>query len=257
MPPLTRILFAGLWTLADRAGRLENRPKRIKAEVLPYDDCNVVTMLFSLQNAGFITCYEVGNLHIIQILKFSEHQNPHKKEVDSVLPGRENPEQAEIKPALAVLIPDSLITDSLNPSSADADVVEDEQVELIRKSYPRSDDAKEGRRAIRKAIEQQRKVQGSRKDAARFLYERALVYRAINAEWPPGERKQFTPLCATWFNKERYNDSDDSYQRAGNHGQANKTKLELVTDKNDQAFRRVADDIARDGEEVPAGTDGT
>jgi hypothetical protein len=34
--PLARILFAGLWCIADREGRLEDRPKRIKAEVLPY-----------------------------------------------------------------------------------------------------------------------------------------------------------------------------------------------------------------------------
>ena len=32
-----RLLFIGLWGLADRAGRLEDRPKKIKAEVFPYD----------------------------------------------------------------------------------------------------------------------------------------------------------------------------------------------------------------------------
>ena len=35
--PLGRLLFAGLWTIADREGRLEDRPKRIKTDVsLPY-----------------------------------------------------------------------------------------------------------------------------------------------------------------------------------------------------------------------------
>ena len=29
--PLARLLFAGLWCLADREGRLEDRPKRIAA----------------------------------------------------------------------------------------------------------------------------------------------------------------------------------------------------------------------------------
>ena len=32
LPPLVRILFAGLWCIADRDGRLEDRPKRIKME---------------------------------------------------------------------------------------------------------------------------------------------------------------------------------------------------------------------------------
>src|SRR5262245_4448792 len=41
LPPAARLLFAGLWTLADREGRLEDRPKRIKLAVLPYDDVDV------------------------------------------------------------------------------------------------------------------------------------------------------------------------------------------------------------------------
>src|SRR5262245_30051913 len=32
-----RLLFAGLWLLADREGRLEDRPKRIHADLFPYD----------------------------------------------------------------------------------------------------------------------------------------------------------------------------------------------------------------------------
>lgn len=36
--PLGRLLFIGLWTIADREGRLEDRPRKIKAEVLAYDD---------------------------------------------------------------------------------------------------------------------------------------------------------------------------------------------------------------------------
>jgi len=43
--PLGRILFAGLWCIADREGRLEDRPKRIKAEVLPYDECDMDNLL--------------------------------------------------------------------------------------------------------------------------------------------------------------------------------------------------------------------
>ena len=37
----TRLLFIGLWTLADRAGRLEDRPKRIKMAVFPADSVDV------------------------------------------------------------------------------------------------------------------------------------------------------------------------------------------------------------------------
>ena len=40
-----RLLFPGLWMMADRDGRLEYRPKRIKAEVFPYDDVDVSALV--------------------------------------------------------------------------------------------------------------------------------------------------------------------------------------------------------------------
>ena len=36
-----RILLQGLWCQADRDGLLEARPKRLKAEIFPYDDVDV------------------------------------------------------------------------------------------------------------------------------------------------------------------------------------------------------------------------
>ena len=35
LPAFDRLLFIGLWCLADREGRLEDRPKRIKMELFP------------------------------------------------------------------------------------------------------------------------------------------------------------------------------------------------------------------------------
>jgi len=43
--PLGRLLFAGLWCMADSRGRLEDRVLRIKAEVLPYDSCDCDALL--------------------------------------------------------------------------------------------------------------------------------------------------------------------------------------------------------------------
>ena len=45
LPALTRLFFIGMWTIADREGRLEDRPKKLKVEVLPYDECDAETML--------------------------------------------------------------------------------------------------------------------------------------------------------------------------------------------------------------------
>jgi hypothetical protein len=84
--PLGRLLFAGLWTIADRDGRLEDRPKKIKAEVLPYDNCDIDSLLQELANRKFIFRYEVNGERYIQILTFNEHQNPHRNEKPSNIP---------------------------------------------------------------------------------------------------------------------------------------------------------------------------
>lgn len=94
LDPLTRILFAGLWCMADRDGRLEDRPKRIKAAVLPYDNCDVDAMLQALHDTphgdetaeGFIVRYTLDGKRCIQIVNFSDHQQPHYKEASSGLP---------------------------------------------------------------------------------------------------------------------------------------------------------------------------
>jgi len=74
LPALTRLLFTGLWGLADIAGRLEDRPRRIKPQVLPHDDCDVDAALQSLADAGFIVRYEVEGLKLIEVINFKKHQ---------------------------------------------------------------------------------------------------------------------------------------------------------------------------------------
>lgn len=84
--PLARILFAGLWCHADREGRIEDRPKKFKIEILPADECNVVALLDQLERGEFIVRYQVGEVRYIAVPTFGKHQNPHKKEVVSTIP---------------------------------------------------------------------------------------------------------------------------------------------------------------------------
>jgi len=88
LPPLTRLLFIALWCEADREGRLEDRPLRIKAEYFPYDDCDINTMLAQCEHSAgnFLTRYEVDGKRYIQIRNFKKHQNPHIKEQPSAIP---------------------------------------------------------------------------------------------------------------------------------------------------------------------------
>lgn len=82
-----RLLFAGLWTLADREGRLEDRPRRIKAALFPFDEVDVDGLLTALESKGFIERYASGVMALVQIAKFSDHQTPHHREPASDLPG--------------------------------------------------------------------------------------------------------------------------------------------------------------------------
>ena len=52
LPFSTRLLFIGLWTIADREGRMVDRPKKIKMEIFPADDVDCDQALTQLADSG-------------------------------------------------------------------------------------------------------------------------------------------------------------------------------------------------------------
>ena len=137
--PLARLLFAGLWCEADRAGRLEDRPKRIKAECLPYDACDVDALLGELAGHGFILRYTADEHKYIQILAFDKHQNPHCKESASTIPApcehSANTEQAGLIPDSLNLIPDPSSQDQKTLSVSATPKPDDVPAEAILAGY--------------------------------------------------------------------------------------------------------------------------
>lgn len=84
LDPRTRLLFIGLWCLADCAGRLDDRPRRIGVEVLPYDqDYDVDAGLDSLNQHGLIQRYSADGMSLIQVVSFASHQRITGKEAES------------------------------------------------------------------------------------------------------------------------------------------------------------------------------
>lgn len=84
LPPITRLLFAGLWCLVDSKGRLEDRPRTIKKTIMGYDDVSagqVDEMLQSLHDKAFIVRYSTSGSSYIQVNNFSKYRNPniHKR----------------------------------------------------------------------------------------------------------------------------------------------------------------------------------
>lgn len=113
LPFEDRLLFIGLWTIADREGRLLDRPKKIRMDIFPGDDVDVGKALCRLACSGFIARYEADGRPCIQIINWGKHQNPHVKEVASTIPAPDkhhtNTIPVEKIPERAGLIPDSLL----------------------------------------------------------------------------------------------------------------------------------------------------
>lgn len=130
LDPYARLLFIGLWTVADREGRLEDRPKKIKAEILPFDDVDVDALLTALASHGFIVRYVADTLACIEVVNFVKHQNPHPKEKPSEIPeshvktrknvtshGKQRTSRVMQQTSNASSLTSSLNPSSLNPES--------------------------------------------------------------------------------------------------------------------------------------------
>lgn len=106
LSPLARLFFQGLWCYADRDGRLEDRPARLKVQILPYDDVDANVLLDEIAGRGFVTRYEADGKRLVQIRSFGKHQHPHPKEPASELPAMpsvktENAASEQVQPLSA------------------------------------------------------------------------------------------------------------------------------------------------------------
>lgn len=109
--PMARILFIGLWCMSDREGRMELRPKKIKAEIFPYDNCKIEHLLDELIKFNFVIAYRIDGVNYLYIPTFTEHQNCHIKEAASTIPA---PCESDACTILAGPLTESLL---LNPES--------------------------------------------------------------------------------------------------------------------------------------------
>jgi hypothetical protein len=143
--PLLTLTFVGLWMEADKRGRLEDRPLRIKAKIFPYrESLDINGYLTELERLGFILRYSVAGVNLIQVVNFEKHQSPHHTERESTLPGPDTNHQCSQHDERQPLVngeatvnppksngenpPDSLIhgfTDSLIPDSPKPEALAD------------------------------------------------------------------------------------------------------------------------------------
>ena len=98
LPPVVRLLFAGLWVVADKSGRLEDRPMRIKLFTLPFDEVDIDGMLQQLHERGFIVRYAENGEKYIQIKNWDKYQSPHWNETESCCPPNTSLDSSYIAP---------------------------------------------------------------------------------------------------------------------------------------------------------------
>lgn len=128
--PVAQLLFAGLWLMADKEGRLKDQPRVIKAELFPYYDVDVNGELTVIERLGHIHRYVTDGIAVIEVCNFKKHQSPHHTERASELPPCKCektciPSVHEINGEVTVNLPlddggnpsDSLIPSSLIPDS--------------------------------------------------------------------------------------------------------------------------------------------
>jgi hypothetical protein len=113
MGPWQRLLFIGLWCAADREGRLEDRPARLKAVLFPYDSMKPAELdawLEELAAVGMVERYEAEGKRYIQVVNFAKHQHPHPNEAGSIIPpknGRVNGHTKVDSPSYQGMKPDA------------------------------------------------------------------------------------------------------------------------------------------------------
>jgi hypothetical protein len=98
--PYAYILFTGLWMIADREGRFEFRPRRIKALVMPlWDEVDSEAcgnLVEKLRISGLLNLYQVDGKAYGQVANWKKHQRPHPREAPSEIPAA--PAEHQLKP---------------------------------------------------------------------------------------------------------------------------------------------------------------
>jgi hypothetical protein len=84
LPPHARLLYIGLWCIADKNGVLEDRPLWVKAQIFPYENLDINGLITVI--SPWITRYSVDGKSYIRINNFIDHQNPHHTEKESGFP---------------------------------------------------------------------------------------------------------------------------------------------------------------------------
>jgi hypothetical protein len=233
-----RVAYAGLWTCCDREGRFKWRPRDLKLDVLPYDDCDFSRVLDALATRGFVVKYASPtdeNAFFGLIPSWKAHQFINNKEPQSQIPEplsnldvdacltrekrvddasstrgvkerkgkEENTREKRVNEEAEN--PDGFLLDGLGTDKKKKCSPSDEDVEKVRQAYPVKKAPGPAREAIKKAMT--RLAARGESETARFLIARITEWKAARRrDEAAGRFVPEYPYPATWFNQERYDE---------------------------------------------------
>ena len=112
-----RLVFIGLFTCCDRAGRFHWRVRQLKRAILPYDDCNMAEILETLVFFEYIVKYKVNGKPYGYIPSWSRNQRiTGARESASYLP---DPMEGEVIKAIPDWINKAKLSKSNSSSAVD------------------------------------------------------------------------------------------------------------------------------------------
>jgi hypothetical protein len=226
LPFEARLLFEGLWCYADKEGRLEDRPKYLKAEIFPYDKIDIEKLLNLLSSPQiperpqkvFIRRYTVNCRNYIDIPEFLKHQSPHNTEKDSVLP-----------PFNGVLTVNNTLINNDTQSSGESDPISlsesksllKNKFEIFYKSYPKKKAKIEAEKAFSKL----------NPDDTLLNAMLSAIDKAKKSEDWMKDKGRYIPYPATWINAKRWLDEEtESHPLAGTISDKTIRTVEMLED---------------------------
>lgn len=229
LPRDARLLYIGLWNLADEHARLRGRPDYIKGQLFPYDDdldaAAIDALLNLLTEAGKAIRYSVAGRSYIHLPNLGKHQRLEPDKVPSRLP--EPSESSQPQPIEEPSEPDA------DESARDADESESDAKDHALSMWHVTGSMEHGAGGIEHGRARRKPradpIRGDPADFDRFwkIYPRRVAKSDAERAWAkaitkadvetilvgaqrlrdqPGRDPAFTPYPATWLNGARWAD---------------------------------------------------
>ncbi len=221
-----RLLFAGLWNIADKEGRLPDRAKWIKAKIFPYDNIDIEKGLNKLSNGKthgkfpFLQRYEIENERYIQIINWHRHQKPHHTEKESsISPPLKNPPLKE-KIKEKIKGKENQLKASTELSNGFVTVTKELEEYLSNKFnefwniYPKKENKKDAKKAWGQVFNSNHKDYYFSKLTDEIVTEIVISIekRKETEEWKK-ENGQYIPHPGTWLRYHRWEDESKKAEK--------------------------------------------